>query len=118
MDPADERALANARRRFGARRPSGRILILCDGPDALQARVDALIRAGNLVDADRPRCVFCDDATFAALTHDERVLAWAVNETADDRRGRDVESAARAQAALAEIVAAAAKPKSETAGSL
>jgi hypothetical protein len=52
------------------------------------------------------------------MTHDERVFVWAINETAEDRRRLNAESAARARAALAEHIAASENAKSETGDSL
>ena len=118
MSQAVGRLLQKARAKHKTAGPSDVVFILCNQADDVAQRVEVLIRAGNLTDADRPRCVFCDGDTFVAMTHDERVFVWDVNETDEDRRRIVAASAARARAALAEIVDGSADAKSETDGSL
>jgi hypothetical protein len=49
-----------------------------------KARPPDAIRADTLTEAQRPRCVYCDGAEFVAMTHDQRVHVWAVNDVADE----------------------------------
>src|SRR5262249_47256746 len=115
MTQAIERMLAKVKARHQARQhnahPADAIFILCDRPEDVPQRVEVLIAVGKLTAADRLRCVFCDADTFVAMTHDQRVHVWAINETEEDRRRIAAESAAQASAALAEIVAAAEQRK-------
>jgi hypothetical protein len=118
MTQAIERQLTKARSKRRTSRPADAILILCDRPEDVPRRVDVLIAAGNLAEADRPRCVFCDDDTIAAMTHEQTVDLLDLNETAEDRRRIIAESAARAKADLAACIAAAEKAKSDSADRL
>ena len=83
MSQAIARLLEKANAKHRKARPPDAILILCDRLEDVQKRVDVLIRAGKLAEADRPRCVFCEDDEFVAMTHDERVFLWDANEAAD-----------------------------------
>ena len=118
LSQAIERLVEKAVAQQHKARPSDVIYILCGKPEDVPARVDVLIADGKLSEADRPRCVFCDDGTFVAMTHDQRVVVWAINETEADRRRIIAESAAHAKADLAEFIAAAENAKSESADRL
>jgi hypothetical protein len=83
MSETFARLLEKARAKREKARPPDAILILCDHPEQMQKRIDILVRAGTLTEAERPRCVFCDGAEFVAMTHDQRVHVWAVNDVAD-----------------------------------
>ena len=53
-----QRMLEKAKAKRGRRRASETILIACERPEDVPARVDVLIAAGKLTEADRARCVF------------------------------------------------------------
>ena len=92
MSQAIQRLIEKAMAQQHKTRPPDALLILCDRPEDLPRRVDVLIRAGKLTEADRPRCVFCEDDELVAMTHDERVFLWDANEAAD-RSYREAEYA-------------------------
>ena len=92
-----QRMLEEARAKRGRRRASEAILIACERPEDVPRRVDVLIAAGKLTEADRAHCVFWPDHWDG--TPDERVLMWDKNLTPEDLRRERVESARRAQAA-------------------
>jgi hypothetical protein len=115
-----QRMLEKARAKRGRRRASETILIACERPEDVPRRVDVLIAAGKLTEADRARCVFWPDDWDG--TPDQWVLMMDKNMTPEDLRRQRVESAERARAAaLADPVLAAAyakKEKSENAAAL
>jgi hypothetical protein len=76
-------AKAKAKRR---KRPSDAILIDCERPEDVPARVDVLIAAGTLTEADRTRCAFWPDPGRDRWdgTRDEWVLMAAKNMTPED----------------------------------
>jgi hypothetical protein len=80
------------------KRAAETILIACARPEDVPRRVDVLIAAGKLTEADRPRCVFWPPDWKG--THDQRVLMWEKNTTDEDRRREWLESARRAHAAV------------------
>jgi hypothetical protein len=84
MSQSFKRLLDKAKANHQKARPPDAILILCDHPEQMHKRIDILIRAGTLTEAQRPRCVYCDAAEFVAMTHDQRVHVWAVNDVADE----------------------------------
>jgi hypothetical protein len=110
---ATDRRLEMVRAANRRSRPRHAILILCDRVEDLQPRVDVLIAAGNLAEADRPRCVACDEDTLAAMTHEDIVFMLEINETAEDRRRGAAEAAEENRRALAELIAEADKRKSD-----
>jgi hypothetical protein len=118
MSQAFARLLEKARAKHGKTHPADAIFILCDTPEDVPRRVDVLIAAGNLTEADRPRCVFCDDDAIAAMTHEQIVDLLETNETAEDRRRFADEATARSRAELAACIAAAEKAKSDSADRL
>lgn len=81
------------------------IMILTDTREEMQPRIDVLIAAGNLTEADRPRCVFWQDVATEETRHEEWVRAMEIDETDEDRRRKAVESAERAAADVAEAFA-------------
>jgi hypothetical protein len=108
-----EKAKAN-RGRTPAPEP---ILIACERPEDVPRRVDVLIAAGKLTEADRPHCVFWP-ADWNG-THDEWVLMMDRNTTPEDRRRQQAESAERAHAAaMADPILAAFIRKTEQGDSL
>jgi hypothetical protein len=113
MSQAFARLLEKAKANHCKTHPPDAIFILCDTPEDVPRRVDVLIAAGNLTEADRPRCVFCDDEAIAAMTHEQTVDLLAINETAEDRRRFADEAAARSRAELAECIATAENAKSD-----
>jgi hypothetical protein len=92
-----QRMLEEAKAKRGRRRASQQILIACERPEDVPRRVDVLIAAGKLTEADRPRCVFWPDDWNG--THDEWVLMMDKNLTPEDRRRQVAEEARRARAA-------------------
>ena len=109
------RMLDKAKAMRGRDRARETILIACERPEDVPRRVDVLIAAGKLTEADRPRCVFWSDDWD--LTHDERVLMWDKNTTPEDRRREAAESAKRALAAvMADPILAAHYAKMEENG--
>jgi hypothetical protein len=92
-----ERMLEKARAKRGRKRASDPILIACETPEDVPRRVDVLIAAGKLTEADRPRCVFWPDDWNG--TPGEWVLMFDRNTTEEDRRRHAAESAKRARAA-------------------
>jgi hypothetical protein len=92
-----QRMLEKAKARRGRKRASGTILIACERPEDVPRRVDVLIAAGKLTEADRARCVFWPDDWNG--TPGERVLMWNKNLTPEDLRRERLESARRAHAA-------------------
>ena len=117
MSDRVQRMLEKARAKRARVRASQTILIACERPEDVPRRVDVLIAAGKLTEADRARCVFWSDDWD--LTPDERVLMWDKNLTDEDRRRERVESAERAHAAaMADPILAAYYAKNEKAGSL
>ena len=108
-----QRMLEKARAKRGRRRASETILIACERPEDVPRRVDVLIAAGKLTEADRPRCVFWPDDWNG--TPAERVLMWDKNTTPEDLRREAVESAKRAHAAaMADPILAAFYAKNGT----
>ena len=85
MTQAIDRQLEKARAKHRKVHPPDAIFILCDAPEDLPLRVDVLIAAGNLTEADRPRCVICNEDA-ATMTHEQQVDMLEINETAEDRR--------------------------------
>jgi len=109
--------LEKAKEIRGRKRPSETILIACDRPEDMPRRVDVLIAAGKLTEADRARCVFWPDDWNG--THDEWVLMMDRNTTPEDRRRQWAESAERAHAAaMADPILAAWIEKNEPGRSL
>ena len=112
-----QRMLEKAKEIRARKRASETILIACDRPEDVPRRVDVLIAAGKLTEADRPRCVFWPDDWDG--THDERVLMWDKNTTEEDRQRQRAESAERAHAtAMKDPILAAWIRKTEKVGSL
>jgi hypothetical protein len=108
-----QRMLEKARAKRGRRRAPETILIACEDPEDVPRRVDVLIAAGKLTEADRACCVFWPDDWVG--TPDQRALMWDRNTTPEDLRRQWVESAKRAHAAaLADPVLAAFYAKSGT----
>jgi hypothetical protein len=95
-----ERMLEKAKAKRGRKRASEPILIACERPEDVPARVDVLIAAGKLTEADRARCVFWPDDWNG--TPGEWVLMMDRNRTEEDRQRERVESAKRARAAAME----------------
>src|ERR1051325_9180469 len=56
-----QRMLERAKAKRGRKRASEPILIACERPEDVPARVDVLIAAGKLTEADRAHCVFWPD---------------------------------------------------------
>ncbi len=92
-----QRMLEKAKAKRARQRGSETILIACERPEDVPARVDVLIAAGKLTEADRARCVFWPDDWNG--TPDEWVLMWDRNTTPEDVRRRVAEEARRAHAA-------------------
>jgi hypothetical protein len=92
--------LDKAKARNGTKRPDD-ILILCDRPEDLQARIDVLVEDGKLTEADRPRCIFWADSDDWDGTHDGWVLMMDKNETDEERLRGIYGTSERAQANLA-----------------
>jgi hypothetical protein len=92
-----QRMLEKAKAKRERRRASETILIACERPEDVPRRVDVLIAAGKLTEADRAHCVFWPPDWDG--THDERVLMWDRNTTPEDLRRQWAESAERAHAA-------------------
>ena len=112
-----QRMLEKAKAMRERKRASETILIACDRPDDVPRRVDVLIAAGKLTEADRARCVFWPDDWNG--THDEWVLMMDRNTTEEDRRRQWAESAERAHAAaMADPILAAWIRKTEKVDSL
>ena len=112
-----QRMLEKAKANHARKRASETILIACDRPEDVPRRVDVLIAAGKLTEADRARCVFWPDDWNG--THDERVLMWDRNTTPEDLRRQRAESAERSHAAaMADPILAAWIKKTEQVGSL
>ena len=112
-----QRMLEKAKEIRGRKRASEPILIACDRPEDVPRRVDVLIAAGKLTEADRARCVCWPDDWDG--THDERVLMWDRNTTPENLRRQRAESAERAHAAaMADPILAAWIRKMEQVGSL
>ncbi len=98
---------------------SDAILIMCDRPEDVPRRVDVLIAAGKLTEAERPRCVFWEDLDGPDMTHDEWVLMMDKNKIADDFERQLQASFDRADAVMCADPAPAAAPrKIEKPGSL
>ena len=93
-----QRMLEKAKAARGRRRASETILIACARPEDVPRRVDVLIAAGKLTEADRPRCIFWPPDWQG--THDEWVLMMDRNTTPEDLRREWAESARRAHAAV------------------
>src|SRR5262245_3819156 len=111
------RMLEKAKAKRGRKGAFKTILIACERPEDVPRRVDVLIAAGKLTEADRARCVFWPDDWVG--THDERVLMWHKNTTPEDLRRQRAESAARARAAaMADPILAAHYRKIEDRDSL
>ena len=111
------RMLEKAKEIRGRKRPSETILIACDRPEDVPRRVDVLIAAGKLTEADWSRCAFWPPDWKG--TPDERVLMWDRNTTPKDRRREWTESAKRAHAAaMADPILAAWIEKNEPGRSL
>ena len=112
-----QRMLEKAKAKRGRKPASETILIACERPEDVPRRVDVLIAAGKLTEADRARCVFWPDDWVG--THDEWVLMMDRNTTPEDRRRQVAESAERAHAAaMADPILAAFIRKTEPAASL
>jgi hypothetical protein len=92
-----QRMLEKAKAKRGRKRASETILIACERPEDVPRRVDVLIAAGQLTEAERARCFFWPDDWHG--TPGERVLMWDRNTTPEDRRRQWAESAKRAHAA-------------------
>jgi hypothetical protein len=112
-----QRMLEKAKAKRGRRRASEAILIACERPEDVPRRVDVLIAAGKLTEAERARCVFWPDDWDG--TPAERVLMMHRNTTPEDLRRQWAESAERARAAaLADPILAAHYAKMEKRDSL
>ena len=81
-----QRMLEKAKAKRGRKPASDTILIACERPEDVPRRVDVLIAAGKLTEADRARCVFWPDDWEG--THDEWVLMMDRNTTPEDIRRR------------------------------
>jgi hypothetical protein len=111
------RMLEKAKEIRRRKRASETILIACDRPEDVPRRVDVLIAAGKITEAERARCVFWPDDWDG--THDERVLMWDKNTTEEDRWRQWAESAERAHATvMKDPILAAWIRKNEKVGSL
>ena len=107
-----QRMLEKAKAKRGHRRASETILIACERPEDVPRRVDVLIAAGKLIEADRAHCVFWPDDWDG--TPDERALMMDRNTTPEDLRRQWAKSAERARtAALADPILAAYYAKME-----
>ena len=93
-----QRMLEKVKAKRDRRRAAETILIACDRPEDVPARVDVLIAAGNLTEADRPRCVFWPPDR--KLPPGERVLMELKNLTPEDRKREVYESWKLAHAAV------------------
>jgi hypothetical protein len=108
-----ERMLDKAKAKRGRKRASDPILIACEDPEDVPRRVDLLIAAGKLGEADRARCVFWPDDWDG--TPDEWALMMDRNTTPDDLRRQWAESAKHAlAAAMADPILAAFYAKNGT----
>ena len=92
-----QRMLEKAKAKCGRGRASATILIACEDPEDVPRRVDVLIAAGKLAEADRAHCVFWPVDWNG--TPDEWVLMMDTNTTPEDLRREWAESAERALAA-------------------
>jgi hypothetical protein len=81
-----QRLLDKARKRHARKRAADAILIDCKRPEDVPARVDVLIAAGNVTEAERPRCVFWpnSDPDHWDGTQGEWVLMQHKNMTPED----------------------------------
>jgi len=104
------RLLAKAKAKRG-KAPSDAILIMCDRPEDVPRRVDVLIAAGKLTEAERPRCVFWEDPDGLDMTQDEWVLMMDKNTTLDDFERQLQASFDRADAVMGADPAPAAAPR-------
>jgi hypothetical protein len=112
-----QRMLEKAKAKRGRKRASDPILIACERPEDVPRRVDVLIAAGKLTEADRACCVFWPDDWDG--THDEWVLMMDRNTTPEDLQRQRAESAERAHAAaMADPILAAFIRKTESDASL
>ena len=93
-----QRMLDRAKARRAKETAADAILIDCERPEDVPRRVDLLIAAGNLTEADRPRCAFWPFDWKG--TPDERVLIMIRNTTPEEKRRGEAEAAARNRAAL------------------
>jgi hypothetical protein len=108
-----QRMLEKAKAKRGRKRASETILIACERPEDVPRRVDVLIAAGKLTEAERARCVFWPDDWDG--TPAEWVLMMDRNTTPEDRRRQWAESAKRAHAAaMADPILAAFYAKNGT----
>jgi hypothetical protein len=93
-----QRMLDKARTKLGRKLASEAILIACARPEDVPRRVDVLIAAGKITEAERSRCVFWPPDWKG--THDQRVLMWEKNLTPEDYQRERDESSKRAHAAV------------------
>jgi hypothetical protein len=84
-----EKAKTERRKAKRGKAPSDAILIMCDRPEDVPRRIDVLIAAGKITEAERPRCVFWEDPAGPDMMQDEWVLMMDKNTTADDSERRE-----------------------------
>jgi hypothetical protein len=112
-----DRLLAKVKAKRGKSSPSDAILIICDKPEDVPGRVDVLIAAGKLTEADRPRCVFWEADSWDG-THEQWCLMLSINDTPQDYWRRMDEYAKQDAAELAAATQPAQTGKKRKAGSL
>jgi hypothetical protein len=101
-----QRMLEKVKEKRRLKRASETILIDCARPEDVPRRVDVLIAAGKITEAERSRCVYWPPDWKG--TPAERVLMWDRNLTPEDRQRERRESAKRAHAlAMADPILAA-----------
>ena len=97
MSDRQQRMLEKVKEKRRLKRASETILIDCARPEDVPRRVDVLIAAGKLTEAERSRCVFWPDDWNG--TPAEWVLMMERNTTEEDLQRQRAESAERSHAA-------------------